>query len=224
MSRPTLPATLTSSRFPPGPPSGSGGDRESTPHQSFAGPDPPRALPLFVSFVFDSGLPWPSPFGCAFGASKTALLRFCRIAACLCVARRQVRSCLRRPACCAVRSAGRGFCRQVFQPAVNGNLPEAPMAANLLAWDFAFSNELVESRFRYLQVGRQLCNGQDIAWFFIHRNHLHSRGREVWPQGRFRIIVPHPTSIISVSDSWCQEISGMRHTYARQKPSVSRKA
>ena len=49
------------------------------------------------------------------------------------------------------------------------------MAANLLARDFAFPNELLERRFRYLQVGRQLFDGQDVAWLFIHRKHLSGR-------------------------------------------------
>jgi len=59
--------------------------------------------------------------------------------------------------------------------AANGSFPETPMDANLLTRDFAFSNEFVECRFRYLQLSRQLLNDQDIVWSFIHRKHPSGR-------------------------------------------------
>lgn len=106
-----------SSRFPPEPPLGSGGDRARKPRRSFAGPNPPRTPPLLVPSVFGSGLPWPSPLGRTFDKSKSAILLTCRTPS------------------------------RLFQPAVNGNFAKMPMAANLLAQNFAFPNKLVERRF-----------------------------------------------------------------------------
>ncbi len=94
-----------------------------------------QGLRLLVSSVFESGLPWPSPFWRTFGASKSDILPICRIAV------------------------------RLFQPAVDGHLAEPPMAADLLARDLAFSNELAERRLRYLQVGRQLVDGQESPGF-----------------------------------------------------------
>lgn len=46
------------------------------------------------------------------------------------------------------------------------------MSTDLLGWDLAFPDELVECGLWDLQVGRQLFDGQYIIWLFIHRAHL----------------------------------------------------
>jgi hypothetical protein len=47
------------------------------------------------------------------------------------------------------------------------------MPANLLARNFSLPHNLVQRGLRYLEVGRQLVNGQNRAEFLIHGNHLH---------------------------------------------------
>ena len=70
-------------------------------------------------------------------------------------------------------SSGTGrVCPDLFKPVVNASFPESPVPTDFLGRDFSFPNELVERRLRYLKVGGQLFDSQDIGYFFFHAVHL----------------------------------------------------
>jgi hypothetical protein len=74
--------------------------------------------------------------------------------------------------------------------------------ANFLGGDLAFPNKLVERRLRNFQVGSQLIDGQDIAWFFICHVHLFGLKTTFDPE----CIIS--SQCLTVIDSYCQPFFG----------------
>ena len=56
----------------------------------------------------------------------------------------------------------------LLKPTINRHLSESPVLADLLAWNSSCLRQLVQSRFRHLQIGREFVNCQHIRLFVGH--------------------------------------------------------